>query len=153
MNQAEPEGGQRCAKTGGKAFGLPYHELLEFMGRFSYNFARHPEEQRYNESLPTLPMNQAEPASRQRCTKAGDKVFGLPYNDLVDFMGRFSYNFSREISAKVCVATTNFPWDFFCGAGGGHDHVAVSEQLFTKFLAPCRSLTLNPNPCRTYINR
>ena len=54
MNQAEPEGGQRCAKTGGKAFGLPYHELLEFMGRFSYNFARHPEEQRYNESLPPI---------------------------------------------------------------------------------------------------
>ena len=112
MNQAEPEGGQRCAKTGGKAFGLPYHELLEFMGRFSYNFARHPEEQRYNESLPTLPMNQAEPASRQRCTKAGDKAFGLPYNDLVDFMATFSYNFDREISAKVCVVTTNYSWDF-----------------------------------------
>ena len=89
---------------------------------------------------------------KQQCTKAGDKAFGLPYNDLVDFMGRFSYNFSREISAKVCVVTTNFSWDF-CGAGGGHGHVAVSEQLFTKFLAPCWSLTLNPNSCRTYINR
>ena len=105
MNQAEPAGGQRCAKTGDNGFGMPYHGLVEFMGRFSYNFARNPEEQRDNESLPTLPMNQAEPADGQRCTKAGDKAFGLPYNDLVEFMGRFSYNFDREISAKVCVVT------------------------------------------------
>ena len=33
---------QWCAKAGDNAFGLHYHDLAQFMGKFSYTFAQYP---------------------------------------------------------------------------------------------------------------
>ena len=74
---------QWCAKAGDNAFGLHYHHLVQFMGKFSFTFAQHPlnqvlsgkDETYSTNGKSPLPDKKAEsPASRDRQRQVcGDK--------------------------------------------------------------------------------